>query len=122
RLDGGAHLLRRAGAPRPPDPGPQRRADRAPHARRHAGPGERGVPGRGGARADGPAREGDDLLEPPTVADMRTGAYAPGAIETGILFVGVAQMARFYGVPCGGYIGLSNAKVNDAQSGFETGM
>jgi trimethylamine--corrinoid protein Co-methyltransferase len=58
----------------------------------------------------------------PTVADMRTGAYAPGAIETGILFVGVAQMARFYGVPCGGYIGLSNAKVNDAQSGFETGM
>jgi trimethylamine--corrinoid protein Co-methyltransferase len=58
----------------------------------------------------------------PTVADMRTGAYAPGAIETGILFVGVAQLARFYGVPCGGYIGLSNAKVNDAQSGFETGM
>jgi len=58
----------------------------------------------------------------PTVADMRTGAYAPGAIETGILFVGLAQMARFYGVPCGGYIGLTNAKVNDAQAGFETGM
>ena len=58
----------------------------------------------------------------PTVADMRTGAYAPGAIETGMLFMGVAQMARFYDVPCGGYIGLSNAKVNDAQSGFETGM
>ena len=58
----------------------------------------------------------------PTVADMRTGAYAPGAVETGILFVGVAQMARFYGVPCGGYIGLTNAKVNDAQCGLETGM
>lgn len=58
----------------------------------------------------------------PTVADMRTGAYAPGAIETGILFLGLAQMARFYGVPCGGYIGLTNAKVNDAQAGFETGM
>ena len=58
----------------------------------------------------------------PTIADMRTGAYAPGAIETGILFVGLAQLARFYRVPCGGYIGLSNAKVNDAQSGFETGM
>src|SRR5215470_9107985 len=29
----------------------------------------------------------------PTVADMRTGAYAPGAIETGMLFMGVAQMA-----------------------------
>lgn len=58
----------------------------------------------------------------PTVADMRTGAYAPGAIETGILFIGTAQMARFYNVPCGGYIGLTNAKVNDAQSGYETGM
>lgn len=58
----------------------------------------------------------------PTVADMRTGAYAPGAIETGILFIGTAQMARFYDVPCGGYIGLTNSKVNDAQSGYETGM
>lgn len=58
----------------------------------------------------------------PTVADMRTGAYSPGAIETGILFIGLAQMARFYNVPNGGYIGLTNSKINDAQSGFETGM
>jgi len=58
----------------------------------------------------------------PTVADMRTGAYAPGAIETGILVMGYAQMARYYNVPCSGSIGLTNAKVNDAQSGFETGM
>ena len=58
----------------------------------------------------------------PTVADMRNGAYSPGAIETGILHMGCAQMARFYGVPAGGYIGLTNSKINDAQSGFETGM
>ncbi len=58
----------------------------------------------------------------PTVADMRTGAYSPGAIETGILHMGCAQMARFYNLPSGGYIGLTNAKLNDAQSGFETGM
>jgi trimethylamine--corrinoid protein Co-methyltransferase len=58
----------------------------------------------------------------PTVADMRSGAYASGAIETGMLHVGHAQMARFYNVPCGGYIGLTNAKINDAQSGYETGM
>jgi trimethylamine--corrinoid protein Co-methyltransferase len=58
----------------------------------------------------------------PTVADMRTGAYAPGAVETGILLTALAQMARFYGVPAGGYIGLTNAHGNDAQSGFETGM
>jgi len=57
-----------------------------------------------------------------TVADMRTGAYAPGAIETGILQMAHSQMARFYNVPSGGYIGLTNAHMNDAQSGYETGM
>jgi trimethylamine--corrinoid protein Co-methyltransferase len=58
----------------------------------------------------------------PTVADMRTGAYASGGIECGMLHMAFSQMARFYNVPYGGYIGLSNAKVNDAQSGYETGM
>ena len=53
---------------------------------------------------------------------MRSGAYAPGAIETGILLIGCAQMARYYNVPSAGFVGLTNAKVNDAQSGFETGM
>lgn len=57
-----------------------------------------------------------------TVADMRTGNYAPGAIETAILQMGFCQMARYYGVPSGGYIGLTNAHVNDTQSGYETGM
>ena len=58
----------------------------------------------------------------PTVADMRTGAYAPGAIETGILCMAQAQLGRLYDVPSGGYIGLTNAHSNDAQSGYETGM
>jgi trimethylamine---corrinoid protein Co-methyltransferase len=58
----------------------------------------------------------------PTVADMRTGAYASGGIECGMLHMAFAQMAQFYNVPCGGYIGLSNSKVNDAQSGYETAM
>ncbi|MGI6686146.1 MAG: trimethylamine methyltransferase family protein [Bacillota bacterium] len=57
-----------------------------------------------------------------TVADMRTGAYASGAIETGILQMGHTMMARFYNVPSGGYIGLTNAQTTDAQSGYETGM
>ena len=57
-----------------------------------------------------------------TVADMRTAAYAPGAIETGILQMCHSRMADFYGVPSGGYIGLTDAHVNDAQSGYETGM
>jgi len=57
-----------------------------------------------------------------TVADIRTGGYAPGAIETGILQIAHTQMALFYGVPSGGYIGLTNSHINDAQSGYETGM
>lgn len=58
----------------------------------------------------------------PTVADMRTGAYAPGAVETGMLVMGCVQMARYYKVPSGALVGLTNSKLNDAQSGYETGM
>jgi trimethylamine--corrinoid protein Co-methyltransferase len=57
-----------------------------------------------------------------TVADMRDGSYAPGGIETGMLQVAHSQMARFYKVPSGGYVGLTNAHLDDAQSGYETGM
>ena len=57
-----------------------------------------------------------------TVADMRTGAYTSGAIECGMLHMAFAQLARFYHVPCGSYIGLTNSKLNDAQAGYETGM
>ena len=57
-----------------------------------------------------------------TVADLRTGNYAPGAVETGILQMAHSQMARYYGVPSGGYIGLTNSQINDAQCGYETGI
>ncbi len=58
----------------------------------------------------------------PVFADMRDGAYAPGAIEIGMMNAAVCQMARFYDVPAGGYLGLTNSKIADAQSGFEKGM
>jgi trimethylamine--corrinoid protein Co-methyltransferase len=69
-------------------------------------------------------REGTPIMyyTLPTIADMRTGAYASGGIECGILQMACAQLARFYGVPCGGYPGLTNAKMPDAQAGFEKGM
>ena len=57
-----------------------------------------------------------------TVADLRSGSYTPGGIETGLMHMAHNQLARFYGVPSGGYIGLTNAHLNDAQSGYETGM
>ncbi len=70
------------------------------------------------------AREGTPTIYAslPTVADMRSGAYASGGIECGMLHMAFAQMAHFYNVPCGGYIGLTNSKINDAQMGYETGM
>ena len=58
----------------------------------------------------------------PVFADMRDGAYAPGAIEVGMMNSAVCQMARFYNVPSGGYLGLTNSKVADAQAGYEKGM
>lgn len=57
-----------------------------------------------------------------TVADMRSGAYTSGAIECGMLHMAFSQLAKFYNVPCGGYIGLTNSKLNDAQAGYESGM
>jgi trimethylamine---corrinoid protein Co-methyltransferase len=35
---------------------------------------------------------------------------------------GTRPDGTLYNVPCGGYIGLTNSKMNDAQSGYETGM
>jgi trimethylamine--corrinoid protein Co-methyltransferase len=57
-----------------------------------------------------------------TVADMRTGVYAPGGIECGMLNMAHAQMARFYNIPSCGYIGLTNSKLVDAQAGFEKAL
>ncbi len=55
----------------------------------------------------------------PTVADLRTGAYAPGAVECGLLHMACAQMARYFNVPCGGYIGQTNSKLPDSQAAYE---
>lgn len=57
-----------------------------------------------------------------TVADMRSGAYASGGIECGMLNMAHAQMARFYCVPCSGYVGLTNSKIVDAQAGYEKSL
>jgi trimethylamine--corrinoid protein Co-methyltransferase len=58
----------------------------------------------------------------PVVGDMRTAAYAAGAVETGIMAMALAQMARFYDVPSGSYLGLTNSKIGDVQAGFEKAM
>jgi trimethylamine--corrinoid protein Co-methyltransferase len=58
----------------------------------------------------------------PTMTDLRSGAYAAGAVETGMLDMVVAQLAQCYRVPSGGYIGQTNAKIGDAQAGYEKAL
>jgi trimethylamine--corrinoid protein Co-methyltransferase len=58
----------------------------------------------------------------PVFSDLRTGAYASGGIEVGIMQSALAQMARFHNVPSGAYLGTTNSKLSDEQAGFEKGM
>ncbi|MFX1474746.1 MAG: trimethylamine methyltransferase family protein [Promethearchaeota archaeon] len=56
----------------------------------------------------------------PTAVDMRYGTARLGAIESIMLTCAYAQMAKHYGLPTHGYLGLSDAKLPaDSQSGFE---
>lgn len=58
----------------------------------------------------------------PAVFDMRHGTTAMGAIETAMLICSYAQIARFFGLPTHGYLGLSDSKLVDAQAGLESGI
>jgi trimethylamine--corrinoid protein Co-methyltransferase len=53
-------------------------------------------------------------------ADMRTGALAVGAPEMAIHNVMAAQMARYYGIPSRAVGALTDAKLPDAQAGYES--
>ncbi len=57
----------------------------------------------------------------PFVSDLRTGAMTGGSGEQAILAAACGQMGRFYGVPTGIPAGMSDAKMPDAQSGYEKG-
>lgn len=55
----------------------------------------------------------------PGVADMRSGGYLGGTVEFGMMQAAASQMAHFYRVPiyCSG--GMTDAKIPDAQAGYE---
>jgi trimethylamine--corrinoid protein Co-methyltransferase len=57
-----------------------------------------------------------------TVMDMRTGNIALGAVEAGLINAATAQIARYYGLPCRGTGGATEAKVPDLQAGFEKAL
>jgi trimethylamine--corrinoid protein Co-methyltransferase len=54
-----------------------------------------------------------------TSTDLRTMSYASGSVEEGLINACAAQMAQFYGLPYYGTAGQSDAKILDAQAGFE---
>jgi len=54
-----------------------------------------------------------------TPMDMRFGTMASGAVEVGIMAVGTAQLARFYGMPSGVFFPMTDAKTPDPQAVFE---
>lgn len=58
----------------------------------------------------------------PSGFDMRHGTTPMGAIETMMIDAAYVQIGKSLGLPTHAYMALSDAKVNDAQAGFETGM
>ncbi len=55
----------------------------------------------------------------PMVTDLRSGAMSGGGGEQALLTAAAVQMARFYGLPNSTIAGASDAKLSDAQSGYE---
>jgi trimethylamine--corrinoid protein Co-methyltransferase len=54
-----------------------------------------------------------------TIANMRLGTVALGAVETGLITAGAAQMARHYGLPCRSVGATTESKLEDVQAGIE---
>ncbi|MEM7259192.1 MAG: trimethylamine methyltransferase family protein [Pseudomonadota bacterium] len=57
----------------------------------------------------------------PFVSDLRTGAMSGGSGEQAILMAACGQMGRYYDLPTGVAAGMADAKLPDAQSGYEKG-
>ena len=57
----------------------------------------------------------------PFVSDLRTGSFAGGGGEMGLLMAASAQLGRHYDLPTTVASGMTRAKVPDAQSGWEKG-
>ena len=58
----------------------------------------------------------------PVSFDMRKGTTPIGAIETMMIDSAHVQIGKHFNLPTHAYTGMSDAKINDAQGGFETGI
>lgn len=56
----------------------------------------------------------------PAIFDMRRGGTPFGAMETAMLNVACAQVGKELNIPTHGYLGASDSKIVDAQSGMES--
>jgi len=54
-----------------------------------------------------------------TIANLRNGTVALGAVETGLITAASVQLAKFYGLPCRSVGGTTEAKREDYQAGLE---
>ena len=54
-----------------------------------------------------------------TIANLRNGTVALGAVETGLISAASVQLARSYGLPCRSVGSVTEAKTEDYQAGFE---
>jgi trimethylamine--corrinoid protein Co-methyltransferase len=58
----------------------------------------------------------------PAIFDMRKGTTPMGAVETAMIDASYTQLGKFLGLPTHTYLCASDAKVNDAQAGLESGI
>ena len=58
----------------------------------------------------------------PAAFDMRAGTTPMGAIETMMIDCSCAEVGKSLGLPTHAYLGMSDAKIVDAQCGFESGI
>jgi len=56
----------------------------------------------------------------PSLMDMRYGTGCVGNIEVAMLSTAYSQIARFYDIPSGAYLGMSESKIIDAQAALES--
>ena len=57
-----------------------------------------------------------------SISDMRSGLFASGAVELGLINAAMNQMAKFYRLPTYSTGGMSDSKISDAQSGVEKAL
>ena len=58
----------------------------------------------------------------PAAFDMRTGTPPMGAIETMMIDMAYCQVGKYLGLPTHAYMGMSDAKIVDAQVGLESAL